>query len=138
MAPRWLTCDASASDHTARRDRMQLIKSAFPDSRTVLTAKIARGGRGPTRLAGAQPPLRLINRMVQRNSTVTSLNDRHTSRQGRIDRPPSNVMLNVSGTSNVDGTSMRAPNFVKWRTAQAIIEALAGFAPSKTALSFFI
>ena len=33
---------------------------------------------------------------------------------------------------------MRAPNFVKWRTAQAIIEALAGFAPSKTALSFFI
>ena len=41
-------------------------------------------------------------------------------------------MLNVSGTSNVDGTSMRAPTFVKWRTTQAVIEDLGRFALSST------
>src|SRR5262249_25292499 len=43
------------------------------------------------------------------NSTATSLSDRQASRHGRIVRPPSNVMLNVSGSSNVEGTSMCAP-----------------------------
>ena len=58
----------------------------------------------------------------QINWTPVSVTFRHTIRHWRNEYPPSNVRTNFSGKSTVPGRQMRAPEFVRFRTTQSMIE----------------